>query len=145
MRGENPPAHSSKTALAAASSFTERGSSSIEGKVSTSTCVIPPATPSLLAFLLREQTCCNGGSPSITRNGLSRKSGLSRSNAWAGNSFAYRQAYSSARFVIGGLHMSFGSSSEHRSLFAEAYVMERHSLRLAQTADALPPRNVRYR
>jgi hypothetical protein len=71
-----------KTATrAAASSFSERCSRSMEGNVSTSTCVSPRAAPRLLAYLLREQTCCNGDSPSMPRNGLSLRFGLRRSSA----------------------------------------------------------------
>ncbi len=87
-RGEKAPAHSSRMARAAASAWSERGSTTAAGNVSTSTCVMPGAICSSRAFVLSAQTCCSGASPSITAQGRFRKSGRSRRSAWAGNSRA---------------------------------------------------------
>jgi hypothetical protein len=102
-RGENPPAHSRRIVFVAVSSLYERGITVTTEKVSTSTRVMPRTRPTMRAFLVSEQTFSNGGSPSITTHGLSRNSDRNRSNACAGNSFAYRQAYNSEDFVIADL------------------------------------------
>ena len=87
-RGEKPHAHSSMAACAESSSMRERGSTISDENVSSSTLVIPRATPRWRAFALKEQAVSSGGSPSRMMTARSRNSGRRRRADWAGNSFA---------------------------------------------------------
>ena len=130
IRGEKAPAHSSMTACVETSSGRDRGSTISEEKVSSSTLVIPRTMPRYRAFALNEQTVCSGGSPSMTTTGCSRSSGRKRKTACAGNSFAYRHAYSSPVRFIECLPMLFCFANWHRLRVAEVSERERPSPRL---------------